>query len=118
MEMAESFDYTIIWNIFSSVTFHLITLGICVYYIIKKQSIDGYLLASGAFIHILTSVFYSAVLPVLARTGDFSIYQNSLLIMVVSVIGFLGSVLYIIGFIMLIVNYVSLSQKYDEKIVN
>ncbi len=109
MQMTDSFDFSMLWNIFSVLIIHLVTFGVCVYYIIRKQSFDGFLLAAGSFIHILTGIFYTVVLPVMARSGNYEIYSNKVLLISAGIISFIGSVLYLIGFIILVLNYVSVS---------
>ncbi len=115
MEMANTFDFAMLWNFFSSVIFHLVTLGVCVYYIIRKQNIDGFLLSTGAFIHILTSTFYSLILPIMARSVGPEIYSRPYLLSVAGIISLLGSLVYIIGFIILVINHVSLYQRIEEQ---
>lgn len=114
MEMTDSFDFSFVWNIFAGTIFHLITFGVCIYYIIRKQSIEGFLLAAGAFIHILTSVFYTIVVPLLVRTGNYPVYENRFMFTVAGAISFIGSLIYIIGFIILVLNYLSLSTKKEQ----
>jgi hypothetical protein len=114
METTDLFDFNLIWNILSTVTFSLATLGICIFYVVRKQSVDAIFLAIGSFIHFITNIFYSVVLPIMARKSGFGIYNNKIIMLSVSTIGIIGSILFIIGLIMLIFNKLSLQKKIED----
>jgi hypothetical protein len=110
MESVNSFDFQHFWNVFSSIIFPLATFGICLYYVIMKQNLDGFLMAGGSFIHILSSIFYTVVLPIMIKNTGTGIYGSGIM-MGVSVLAFLGSILFITGLIILIINHLSALKK-------
>jgi hypothetical protein len=114
MNVSNAFDFNFIWNVFSNVIFHIIIFGISIYYIIKKQNIDGYLMAGGSFIHICTSIFFSLLYPMMMRNGNISMQNTGIIFLIINGIAFIGSILFVIGLILLITNHVALSKKLEE----
>jgi hypothetical protein len=114
MNVSDAFDFSFIWNVFSNVIFHIIIFGISVYYIIKKQNIEGFLMAGGSFIHICTSLFYSIIYPMIIKNGNSSMQNMGFLSVIINGIAFIGSILFVIGLILLVTNHVALSKKLTE----
>jgi membrane protein YdbS with pleckstrin-like domain len=107
---ASSFDFQQLWNIFSTLLFQLATFGICLYYVINKQNIDSILLTCGSFIHLLTSIFYTVIYPIIIRNGGYR-FSGSPIMLIINAISFIGSVLFVGGLIILIINHVSKMNK-------
>ncbi len=101
--MDAGFDFSIIWSLFGGLL-SLAVFGICIYYIIAKQSADSILLVIGAFIQLLTSLFYSIGNRILMNGADF--YSNSWIFTLVGVISFIGGLCFTAGLIILIINHV------------
>jgi len=110
MDMANGFDFMQIWNAFSSIIFPLITCGICIYYVIANQNVDGFLMLGGASLHLLVSIFYSVILPIIVRTSGTDIYSSGVLVGA-GLLSFFGSALFASGLIVLILKYVALVRK-------
>lgn len=78
-------------------------LAATIYYISKRSTPEGYLLAIGALIGLLTHLFYSVGIPLLTRSGgvdSFSSYQAYLI--PVGIVSTIGAILFAIGLFMLI----------------
>jgi hypothetical protein len=114
MELAPTFDFALIWNFFSSVIFHVIIFCTALYYVYKKQGADGFLIAAGSFIHIITSTFYSLILPLMVSRSGSDFYNTPFLMPAFSIISFIGSLLFIIGLIILIINHLTILKRLNE----
>jgi uncharacterized protein with PQ loop repeat len=78
-------------------------LAATIYYISKRSAAEGYLMAIGALIGLLTHLFYTVGIPLLTRNGgvdSYSIYQAYLL--PVGIISTIGAVLFAVGLFMLV----------------
>jgi hypothetical protein len=113
MEAVSSFDLQQIWNVFSNLLYYLVVFGISLYYVIHKQSTDSYLLLGGSVIHLFTGIFFTVILPIVVRNSGGSIYQSGI-IMIMSVVAFVGSIIFITGLIILIINHLQLCKKVQE----
>jgi hypothetical protein len=78
-------------------------LAATIYYISKRSAPEGYLMAIGALIGLLTHLFYSVGLPLLTRSGgvdSYAMYQTYLV--PVGIVSTIGAVLFAIGLFMLV----------------
>ncbi|MFD0999534.1 hypothetical protein ACFQ21_09460 [Ohtaekwangia kribbensis] len=78
-------------------------LAATIYYISKRSAPEGYLMAIGSLIGLLTHLFYTVGIPLITRNGgvdSYSMYQAYLL--PVGIISTIGAVLFAIGLFMLI----------------
>jgi hypothetical protein len=107
----DSLDLLLVWNVFSSLIFPLITLVVSILYITKKPGVDGFLIAGGSLIHLFTGIFFSLIWPSIIRNTGQSMTNISLLSTIVGVISFIGSVLYVTGIIILIFNHLALYKR-------
>ncbi len=89
----------------------LVTLGICGYYYIKSRTPDAILLLVGSGIHMLTSLMYAVVVPILTRTNNWG-RVNSIYTLL-AIINFVGTVAFVIGLFLLIQKV--LEQKENPK---
>jgi hypothetical protein len=114
MNVSDAFDFNFIWNVFSNVIFHIIIFGTSVYYIIRRQNLEGFLLAGGSFIHICTSIIFSLIYPMMVRNSNISMQNTGIIFMIINGIAFIGSILFVIGLILLVGNHVALYKKMDK----
>ncbi len=106
MNLVDSFDLTIVWS-FLGLLIQLVVFSVCVYYVVQKQNTDSYLLSVGAFIHLLTSLFYTVGLPLFSKM-NVNIYSNRSIFRVVGFFGLVGTICFSAGLIILIINYLKL----------
>lgn len=106
MNLVDSFDLTMVWS-FLGLLIQLVVFGACVYYVVQKQTNDSFLLAIGAFIHLLTSLFYTVGLPIFSRMG-IDIYSNRSIFSVVGFFGLVGTICFSAGLVILIINHLKL----------
>jgi hypothetical protein len=78
----------------------LAVLATCIFYLVKKGSIDGILLTIGSFIGNAISIFYLFIWQQLMTGG------NTDALKAIGPIGIIGSLTFVIGFIILIGNTV------------
>lgn len=78
-------------------------LAATIYYISKRSTAEGYLMAIGSLIGLLTHLFYSVGIPLLTRSGgvdSFSTYQAYLV--PVGIISTIGAILFAVGLFLLV----------------
>ncbi len=95
----------------------LATLGICLFYLIRKGSVDSVLLSIGSGIHVLTSVLYAIILPFFVYNNHSGIGDMQWVYRLGSIAGFIGSVIFLIGLLLLIQTRLALdsSPKKDNE---
>ncbi len=93
-----------ILNAISAILPQMVVVGICLYYLLKKFSIDGVLLSLGAFFSLLITIFYVVVLPYLFESEimDISSESYTIFLAIVNVISFFASVLFAVGLVLLV----------------
>jgi len=103
--METSFIPQILKNLFYLLP-HLFVLIVCIYYMVKKASVDAVLLTIGSFLGLLTSVFYMIILPLFWSYGSDSFSSREMIISAVGMVGFFGSVMFAVGMLLLIIKQV------------
>ncbi len=96
-------------NIISSLGYlvpQFIIAGACLYYLMRKSSVDAILLAIGSGIGALLSIFNVIIIPVLYESG-YDVYSDSgLYFQVIGPVGLIGSLLFASGLIVLINSHI------------
>ncbi|SKC42927.1 hypothetical protein [Ohtaekwangia koreensis] len=87
----------------------LAVLAATLYYISKRSAAEGYLMAIGALIGLLTHLFYVVGIPLLTRDGvdSYAAYQPYLI--PIAILSTLGAMAFAIGLFMLIHKVVTTS---------
>lgn len=78
-----------------------------IYYIAKRSTPDGYLMAAGSLIGLLVQLFYSVAMPLLVRSEGVDFYSSyQAYFTLIGIISTIGAILFAIGFILLIHKFV------------
>lgn len=81
----------------------LIILSACIYYLVKKFSIEGLLLTIGAIVGLLFTIFSIIVLPYLCQKNIIDpIFGQMKIMSIIGPVNFIASIAFAIGFFMLI----------------
>ena len=86
------------------------SVGICVYYVIIKQGADSILMVIGAFIQLLTTLFYSIGTRILMNANGADFYSQRWIYTIIGGIAFIGTLCFTVGFIVLIINHIKLHK--------
>jgi hypothetical protein len=95
-----------VWS-FLGLLIQLAVFGACVYYVMQKQGSDSYLLVIGAFVHLLTSLFYTVGIRVFSFMS-IDIYSNQSIFGIVGFFSLVGTFCFSAGFVILILEYLKL----------
>jgi hypothetical protein len=113
---SDSMSFYSIINVFSGLIFPLIVLGVSIFYIIRKPCVEGFLIAGGSLINLIAGTIFRFILPSIVGNADQSISHIGVLAMIISVISFIGTILYLTGFIILIFNHLALHKKLQKNV--
>jgi energy-coupling factor transporter transmembrane protein EcfT len=85
----------------------LVMIFACIYYLVKKTSLDGILLTIGSILGFLVMVFHSIIMTYLLKEKLIDpLYELDKVLMQVGIVGFISAVIFTVGFVMLIINTV------------
>lgn len=84
----------------------VIIFGTCCYFLSKKPAVEAILMTIGSGIGLLTTLFYSALMPFLINDRHFAYSQVSKYYTLIGVISFIASLCFAAGFLILVYNSV------------
>ncbi|MDQ0968288.1 flagellar biosynthesis component FlhA [Flavobacterium sp. W4I14] len=93
----------------------VIIFGTCCYFLTKKAAVEAVLMTIGSGIGLLTSLFYSVLMPFLINDRHFAYTEVSKYYTVIGIISFIASLCFAGGLLILIINTVKKNTtNYDQ----
>lgn len=93
----------------------LILTGVCIYYVVKSNSIDGILLLISSAMSLLTRPMYYFVFKYILSSETYGSGKFSMINSLLGLFGIISQIIFIIGFILLVIKQINSCNAKEKK---
>jgi hypothetical protein len=93
----------------------VIIFGTCCYFLAKKSAVESILMTIGSGIGLLTTLFYSVLMPFLLNDRNFAYTAVSKYYTIIGIISFIASLCFAAGFLILVFNTVKKNTIFTDQ---